>query len=194
MTEEEDHLESDIKTNVEKIKENYSDNEIRKQIEEFGRMESNEREKIRVLYVDDEQDALDNFKGLYRKLFKVFVTTSVEEARQIVATEDLHVILTDQRMPDITGVEFLKSIINQYPEPIRILVTGYSDIQAVIEAINEGQIYKYISKPYPMEAMKQAIENAVEVYFLRKEKEELIQKLARANSQLDFMLRQKLLG
>lgn len=194
MGTEDTNQESIIKTNVEKIKEQYSDDEIRRQIEEFGQMETAEKEKPRVLYLDDEQDALDNFKGLFRKMFKVYTANNAEEARRIVADENLQVILTDQRMPDITGVEFLKSIIDQYPDPIRVLVTGYSDIQAVIEAINDGQIYKYISKPYPMEAMKQTIENAVEVFSLRREKEELIQKLARANSQLDFMLRQKLLG
>jgi DNA-binding NtrC family response regulator len=194
MNLDEQNRESRAKTNVEKIKEKYTEEEIREQIEAFGQEAKTMRDKIRVLYLDDEQDALDNFKSLYRRSFTVFITSSINEAKDIVANEHLHVILTDQRMPEMTGVEFLKSIKDKYPDPIRILVTGYSDVDAVIGAINEGQIYKYMPKPYPMEAMKQTIENAAEVYFLRKDKEDLLQKMARANSQLDFMLRQKLMS
>jgi len=84
----------------------------------------------------------------------------------------------------------LESIIDDYPDPVRILVTGYSDISAVINSINKGQVYKYISKPYPREAKQKSIENAAEVFFLRRDKKELIQKLSRACSQLEFLLRQ----
>jgi len=69
-------------------------------------------------------------------------------------------------------------------------VTGYSDITAVINSINQGQVYKYISKPYPREAMQKSIENAAEVYFLRRDRKDLTQKLTRACSQLEFLLSQ----
>ncbi len=107
--------------------------------------------------------------------------------------EDTRDILTDQRMDSMTGVEFLKSIIDKYPDPVRILVTGYSDITAVIGSINEGQIFKYISKPYRKEDMHHSIKSAAEVFFLRREREELLQKYAKVSQQLEFMLRQKLL-
>jgi DNA-binding NtrC family response regulator len=181
-----------IKTSAQEISEKFTEEEIRKQIQEFGQFLS-EREKIRVLYLDDEQMELDNFQGLYRRDFKVFVTSSYKEAQEIVAKENLHVILTDQRMDQMTGVEFLKSIIDKYPDPVRILVTGYADINAVIEAINEGQIFKYISKPYRKEEMYHTIQSAAEVFFLRREREELLQKLTRTTNQLEFMLRQKLI-
>lgn len=184
--------ESLVKTSADEIKERFTEEEIRRQMEEFGQLVT-EREKIRVLYLDDEQMELDNFQGLYRREFKVFVTSSPKEAQEIVARENLHVILTDQRMDEMTGVEFLKSIIDQYPEPVRILVTGYADITAVIDAINDGQIFKYISKPYRKEEMHHTIKSAAEMFFLRREREELLQKLSRTTKQLEFMLRQRLL-
>jgi response regulator RpfG family c-di-GMP phosphodiesterase len=97
-------------------------------------------------------------------------------------------------MPGMTGVEFLCSIIEKHPEPIRILLTGYSDIQAVVDAINKGQIYQYISKPWDEHHLKNVIEKAFEVYSLRAENKELIKSLLRANEQLEFLLRQKLLS
>jgi len=178
------------KTEVEKIKAEFTDDEIREQIKEYGQEFTSPREKIRVLYLDDERDELDGFQSLYRRKFEVFIASTPDKAREIVATKNVHVVLTDQRMEGESGVEFLESIIDDYPDPVRILVTGYSDITAVINSINQGQVYKYISKPYPREAMQKSIENAAEVFFLRRDKKELIQKLSRACSQLEFLLRQ----
>ena len=142
------------------------------------------------MYLDDERDELESFQSLYRRVFEVFIASTPDKAREIVATKNVHIVLTDQRMDAITGVEFLESIIDDYPDPVRILVTGYSDISAVINSINKGQVYKYISKPYPREAKQKSIENAAEVFFLRRDRKELIQKLSRACSQLEFLLRQ----
>jgi DNA-binding NtrC family response regulator len=178
------------KTEVEKIKAEFTDDEIREQIREYGQEYTSPREKIRVLYLDDERDELESFQSLYRRVFEVFIATTPDKAREIVATKNVHIVLTDQRMDAMTGVEFLESIIDDYPDPVRILVTGYSDITAVINSINKGQVYKYISKPYPHEAMQKSIENAAEVFFLRRDRKELIQKLSRACSQLEFLLRQ----
>ena len=182
-----------VKTEAEKIKAEFTDAEIRQQIKEYGQEFTSPREKIRILYLDDERDELESFQSLYRRTFQVFIASTPEKAREIVANEDLHVILTDQRMDAMTGVEFLESIVDDYPDPVRILVTGYSDINAVINSINKGQVYKYISKPYPREAMQKSIENAAEVFFLRRDKKELVQKLSRACSQLEFLLRQNTL-
>ena len=127
---------------------------------------------------------------MIRRIFEVHIASTPEKAYEILKTKNVHIVLTDQRMDLMTGVEFLESIVEDYPDPVRILVTGYSDITAVINSINQGQVYKYISKPYPREAMQKSIENAAEVYFLRKDRQELIQKLTRACSQLEFLLRQ----
>jgi len=151
-------------------------------------------DKCNVLYVDDEKANLTAFKASYRRDFNVFTAESPMEGDDILDKNDIHIILTDQRMPEMTGVEFLASILKKYPDPIRILVTGYSDIDAVIDAVNKGNIYKYISKPWDNDYMKKIIEQSYEVYSLRKENKVLTKKLLQVNKQLEFMLRQKLIS
>ena len=97
---------------------------------------------INVLYIDDEPNNLVTFKAAFRRAFTVFTAESAEEGRTILEQNDIHVILSDQRMPKMTGIEFFESILSTHPEPIRILITGYTDINAVIDAINRGQVYK----------------------------------------------------
>ncbi|WP_316794632.1 response regulator [Pedobacter frigoris] len=149
---------------------------------------------INVLYVDDEVHNLNSFKAGFRRLFNIFVAESAAEGRKILESEDIQVIITDQRMPVMTGIEFLESIIPDFPDPIRILLTGYADINAVIDAINKGQVYKYIQKPWMDEDLRINIEKAYEIYALRKENRELTEQLLLANKQLEFLLRQNLLS
>jgi len=149
---------------------------------------------INVLYVDDEVHNLNSFKAGFRRKFNVFTAESAVEGRKILETESIHVIITDQRMPVTTGIEFLESIIPQFPDPIRILLTGYADINAVIDAINKGQVYKYIQKPWMDEDLRINIEKAFEIYSLRKENKELTEALLVVNKQLEFLLRQNLLS
>ncbi|MEJ2881984.1 response regulator [Pedobacter sp. GR22-6] len=149
---------------------------------------------INVLYVDDEVHNLNSFKAGFRRLFNVFVAESAAEGRKILEAENIQVIITDQRMPVMTGIEFLESIIPDFPDPIRILLTGYADINAVIDAINKGQVYKYIQKPWMDEDLRINIEKAYEIYALRKENRELTEQLLLANKQLEFLLRQNLLS
>jgi response regulator RpfG family c-di-GMP phosphodiesterase len=151
-------------------------------------------EKIKILYVDDEENNLQAFKATFRRDFKIFLALSADEGREILKSEDVHIIITDQRMPDETGVDFLTSIIPIYPDPIRVLLTGYTDIQAVIDAINKGQIYHYLTKPWEEEYMRNVIQNAYEVYQLRLENRRLTLDLHDINSQLEFVLRQNLLS
>jgi response regulator RpfG family c-di-GMP phosphodiesterase len=148
--------------------------------------------RIKLLYVDDEPNNLVAFKALLRREFDISTANSAKEALGLLKEQTFHVVLTDQRMPETTGVEFLESIIHEYPDPIRILITGYADIQAVINAINKGQIYRYISKPWDEQELRIAMQNAYEVYALRQANRELTEKLVIANKQLDFMLRNKL--
>lgn len=145
---------------------------------------------INVLYVDDEVYNLTAFRAGFRRSFNIFTAESAVKGREILETEDIHVIVTDQRMPVMTGIEFLESIIPEFPDPIRILLTGYADINAVIDAINKGQVYKYIQKPWTDDDLRINIEKAYEIYSLRKENRELIDRLVTANEQLEFLLRQ----
>jgi len=149
---------------------------------------------INVLYVDDEVHNLNSFKAGFRRKFNIFTAESAVEGRKVLETELIHVIITDQRMPVTTGIEFLESIIPDFPDPIRILLTGYADINAVIDAINKGQVYKYIQKPWMDEDLRINIEKAYEIYALRKENKELTEALLFANKQLEFLLRQNLLS
>jgi response regulator RpfG family c-di-GMP phosphodiesterase len=149
---------------------------------------------INVLYVDDEVHNLNSFKAGFRRVFNIFTAESAAEGRKILEVENIQVIITDQRMPVMTGIEFLESIIPDFPDPIRILLTGYADINAVIDAINKGQIYKYIQKPWMDEDLRINIEKAYEIYALRKENRELTEQLLLANKQLEFLLRQNLLS
>lgn len=151
-------------------------------------------EKVRILYVDDEVNNLNSFKAAFRRDYKIFTAESAELGRQLLAEESVNIIITDQRMPNMTGVEFLESIIPDYPDPIRILLTGYTDISAVIDAINKGQVYHYLTKPWDESHLKIVIKNAYEIYRLRQENKDLIEKLKQANEQLEFLLRQNLIS
>ena len=149
---------------------------------------------INVLYIDDEINNLTSFKASFRRNFNVFVTDSVAEAKKIIQQNEIHVILSDQRMPHMTGIEFFESILETHPEPIRILITGYTDINAVIDAINRGQVYKYLTKPWLDDDIRIYIEKAYEVYRLRRENNELTNKLLDVNQKLEFLARQNLLS
>lgn len=149
---------------------------------------------IKVLYVDDEDNNLIAFRASFRKNYTIYTASSAIEGFKTLQEHEIHIIITDQRMPGITGIEFLESVIKEYPDPIRMLLTGYADIEAVVNAINKGQVYKYITKPWNEQELKVAIDNAYEVYALREANKELTQKLLEVNGQLEFMLRQKLIS
>lgn len=149
---------------------------------------------INALFIDDEKSNLTSFKAAFRRDFNVFLAESASEGLDILRNNEIHVILTDQRMPEKTGVEFLSSILEEFPNAIRILVTGYTDMDALVDAVNKGHIFKYISKPWDNEKLKEIIIKAYEIYQLQTENQEINDKLAQANEQLEFMLRQKLLS
>ncbi len=140
---------------------------------------------IGVLYIDDEINNLNSFKAAFRRDFDIFTAISAKEGRKILDSQEIGVIITDQRMPVMTGIEFLESILSIYPDTIRILLTGFSDINAVMDAINLGQVYKYMVKPWQNDELKMYIENALEIYNLRKENKDLARKLQIAYAELD---------
>lgn len=149
---------------------------------------------INTLFIDDEKSNLTSFKAAFRRDFNVFLAESAADGLDILRNNEIHVILTDQRMPEKTGVEFLTSILEEFPHTIRILVTGYTDMEALVDAVNKGHIFKYISKPWDNKKLKEIIIKAYEIYVLNTENQEINEQLAKANEQLEFMLRQKLLS
>ena len=157
-------------------------------------MTRNNNEKINVLYVDDEINNLVSFKATFRIKYNVLTATSGAEAIKLLNSNEVNIIITDQRMPGMTGVEFLEQILENHPDPIRVLLTGYADMNAVIDAVNKGKIFHYLSKPWNEEELDTTIQRAYQVYHKRKAEKELNDKLTISNEQLEFLLRQKLLS
>ena len=152
---------------------------------------------IHVLYIDDEDNNLKSFRASLRKDFKVFTAIDAEEGLQVAQTEEIHVVIADQRMPGMTGTEFFEKLIQINPDPIRILLTGYSDIASVIDAINKGEVYRFIDKPWNIEQIKNSIKNAADIYFMRqelKEKNIRLKKLHTEMNQFVYSLSHELRG
>lgn len=141
-------------------------------------------EKIKVLYVDDEEQNLISFRANFRKEYEVYTAISAEDALTLLSDVQIPIIISDQRMPNTTGVEFLEKTLKLYPDCIRLLITGYSDIENVIEAINRGQISKYIQKPWDWEKLAIAIDNCVTLYTSRLELKSKNEQLKKANDEL----------
>ena len=149
---------------------------------------------INILYVDDELNNLVSFKAVFRIKYHVLTALSGEEAITILRNNSINIIITDQRMPQMTGVEFLESILDEFPDPIRILLTGYAVMNAVIDAVNKGKIFHYLSKPWNEEELDLTINRAFDVYKQKMDEKEMTYKLSLSNDQLEFLLRQKLLS
>lgn len=153
-----------------------------------------ERKHINILYIDDEVHNLYAFKASFRREFNVFIAESTSDAMDIIRNKEIHIIISDQRMPQMTGIEFFEQLLHEYPDPIRMLLTGYTDINAVIDAINKGQVYNYFTKPWNEEVLRSHILKAFDIYKLRQENKILTEKLMDVNQKLEFLLRQKLLS
>lgn len=140
---------------------------------------------IRILYLDDEEQNLLSFQAMFRREFEIFTTTRPSEAVAILNANDVHIIFSDQKMPDLSGVEFFEMIQSDFPEPIRILLTGYADIEAVIDAINKGQVYRYLTKPWNENELRITIEDAYEMLLARREVKSKNNDLEKAYAELE---------
>lgn len=135
-----------------------------------------------------------SFKASFRLKYNVMIANSAAEGMKILETKPVEIIITDQRMPQMTGIEFLEKVLEIYPDPIRILLTGYTDMTAVIDAVNKGKIYHYLSKPWSEDVLDATIAKAYEAYSKDQEIKTMNGKLATSNDQLEFLLRQSLLS
>ncbi|MFM9021777.1 MAG: hybrid sensor histidine kinase/response regulator [Sediminibacterium sp.] len=140
---------------------------------------------IRVLYVDDELNNLLSFQAAFRRHFEIFIATTASEGLQILEQNEVEVIIADQRMPKMTGVEFFNIVLDKYPEPIRILLTGYADINALEDAINKGEIWRYIKKPWDQNELQNTIINAYEIFDTRRRLKYKMLELERVNEELN---------
>jgi signal transduction histidine kinase len=134
--------------------------------------------KYKILYVDDEESNLRIFKDTFRRDFDVYTAISGQEGLKILESTPIDLILSDQRMPEMSGVEFLQRTLEKYPKSNRILVTGYSDISAIENAINNARVFQYIQKPWNEQSLKDTIKDALRLQQLEREnarqKEELL--------------------
>lgn len=127
--------------------------------------------KPTILCVDDENDNLEALERIFRKKYNILKAISGKQALEIIQQhgDEISLILTDQRMPEMTGIEVLEKIIERHPEMIRILITGFTDLESVIQAINKGQIYQYITKPWDPVELSNTVDRAVERFTVGKE-------------------------
>jgi signal transduction histidine kinase len=137
-----------------------------------------------ILVVDDEPDVVRSVKDLLRLDYQVFTATSAQEGLKILQDNVIDVVMTDQRMPEMTGVEFLKKVRAPHPDATRLLFTGYADITAVIAAINQGNVYRYIAKPWDPDELQTIIREACERHDLIVQRKKLIDDLEAANREL----------
>jgi CheY-like chemotaxis protein len=136
----------------------------------------------RILIVDDEEAILETMAFTFEDDYDVLTATSARQALEILdAKPPVAAVITDQRMPEMTGVEFLARVCERHPHTTRIILTGYADGDAMVRAINEGHVYAYVTKPWEPEELKQLVHRAVEVHRLRVQNESLVEDLRRAN-------------
>jgi serine/threonine-protein kinase len=119
-------------------------------------------EKSSVLFLDDEERIIKSLRLIFLGRYKVLTATNAEDALDLIANNSIDVVVSDQRMPGITGVEFLDKVRILSPKSIRILLTGYSDLDAIMDAVNKGEVFRYIQKPWNNDALKRTIELGVE--------------------------------
>ena len=134
-------------------------------------MSQAEGSKLKLMVVDDEHDNLDLLYRTFRRDFRVFKADSAALALQVLEAEgEMAVIISDQRMPQMNGTEFLSKTVERFPDTIRILLTGYTDVEDLVDAINSGQVFKYITKPWNPENLKAVVQQASETYKVLKQR------------------------
>jgi response regulator RpfG family c-di-GMP phosphodiesterase len=117
-----------------------------------------------LLVVDDETDVGDSVHDLLRREFNVLKARNAEEGIQLMHQNEVHIIMTDQRMPKITGVELLAKIRQRYPQAVRMLFTGYADLDSIVAAINQGHVYGFLKKPWQPEELEAVVREAAAEY------------------------------
>jgi len=138
-----------------------------------------------ILVVDDEQRSLESLYRILDDDFDIKTALTIQEAEQILQQEWVQVILCDQRMPELTGVEFLKQVREKWPDVIRMIISGYTDSNDIIHALNDAGIYQYISKPWHPDKLIPLLKNACQMYDLQRQNESLSVELKRLSKHVD---------
>jgi two-component system, NtrC family, response regulator AtoC len=133
--------------------------------------------KFPMLVVDDEQDNLDAFRFNYGKTFSLQLASGAEDALALAKQHDFAVVVTDQRMPRMTGLELLKALRESRPDAVGIIITAFTDVEVLIEAINLGRIYRYVTKPWDSKELRGILIQAMERFHLVRENRRLVDQL-----------------
>ena len=147
-----------------------------------------------VVFVDDDAGNRQAFTAAFRHAMTVLTAANIGEVWAHLASENVHVVIADQRMPGVRGSELLTQVRDRYPNVRRMLITAYADLEAVIEAVNNGGVTKYFSKPWVGDMIVQAVSQAHRDIQAEEERLEYLRRLEEANRQLEFALRQRLLS
>jgi len=143
--------------------------------------------EISVLFLDDEQNVLNSISRLFmNEAYGVAVAGNCEEAMAILNREKIKVVLSDQRMPDITGIEFLRRVKTQYPDAVRILFTAYADLTATEAAINISAVFRFINKPWQPDELKAAVAGAIHYFDIVMENRRLFEEMKTKNDELEI--------
>ena len=142
--------------------------------------------KHKILVVDDEPDNLDLLYRTFYRDFKVIKANSGQDALQLLAEQgDIAVIISDQRMPGMSGTELLRLTADRYPNSIRIMLTGYTDVEDLVEAINEGKVFKYVTKPWEEEDLRTVVTQAVDTHSVLQSRTQELNRVVRQETLLN---------
>src|SRR5205823_6343545 len=140
-------------------------------------MKPHGKHKHTLLVVDDEPDVCDSVHDLLRREFNVLKARSAAEGVRLMAEHEVHIIMTDQRMPQSTGVELLSRVRSGHPKAVRMLFTGYADLEAIVAAINQGHVFQFLKKPWQPEELEAAVREAAVEYERLVQQSEEVKKL-----------------
>jgi signal transduction histidine kinase len=147
--------------------------------------------KYNILFIDDEPNNLVVFKNSFFRYYNIITADSGEKGLKFLEENEIHLVITDQKMPGMTGVQFLEKVVELYPSTLRMIITAYSDIEVIIQAINKCGIYQYILKPWDSRDLKNTIDNALQAYQLAKDNDDLVAKLKRSNETLELKVQER---
>jgi len=147
-----------------------------------------EKKDKTVLYVDDRVNNLKSFKAAFRRDFNVFIAETPSEAMKILEENSIKVTVADYKMPEVSGVTFLETVKNTYPDSVRIMLTGHADLPAVVESINRSEIFRFLAKPWSEAELRKGIESALELHHTRTQLTTRNEDLKKAYNELDRLV------